>query len=84
LAPSRTLVSEKIALLKEAGIGGVFRLGNTSEPLCQIPVALNRVGLVFLDGLNPLAAIAEEGIEAENNGESGLIEFNKLVHYRQI
>ena len=83
-APSRNLVSEKIEQLKEAGIGGVYHLGNTSEPLCQIPVGLNRVGLVFLGGLNPMAAVAEAGIEVENNSESGMIEFEQLVNYRQI
>ena len=78
-APSRTLVSEKIAQMKEAGINGVYRLGNTSESICQIPVGLNRVGLVFLGGLNPMAAVVEAGIEVGNNSESGLIEFQQLV-----
>jgi len=38
-APAREVVEEKIAMLKEVGIGGVYALGNTSESLCQIPVA---------------------------------------------
>jgi repressor of nif and glnA expression len=83
-APSRTLVTEKISQMKEAGIGGVYRLGNTSESICQMPVALNRVGLVFLGGLNPMAAVAEAGIEVENNSESGLFEFQQLISFRQI
>jgi repressor of nif and glnA expression len=66
-APSRALVSEKIAEMKESGIGGVYRLGNTSESICQIPVGLNRVGMVFLGGLNAMAAVSEAGIEVENN-----------------
>jgi repressor of nif and glnA expression len=83
-ASSRTLFEEKIARMKEAGIGGVYRLGNTGESVCQISVGLNRVGLVFLGGLNPLAAVREAGIEVENNSDSGLIEFQKLVDYRHI
>lgn len=39
-------------MLKEAGISGVCALGNTSEPICQIAVGLNRVGMVLLGGLN--------------------------------
>jgi len=74
-APSRALVSEIIAEMKAVGIGGVYRLGNTSEPICQITVGLNRVGLVFLGGLNPIAAVAEAGISVENTSESGLIDF---------
>ena len=50
-------------MLKEAGIDGVFALGNTSEPLCQIPVGINRVGVIQLGGLNPVAAAVEAGIE---------------------
>jgi len=77
-APARSVVEEKIARLKESGIGGVYALGNTSESLCQIPVALNRIGVVQLGGLNPVAAAVEAGIEIENIAESGLIDFQQL------
>jgi repressor of nif and glnA expression len=83
-APSRALVAEKMAEMKEAGIGGVYRLGNTSESICQIPVGPNRVGIVFLGGLNALAAVSEAGIEVENNSESGVIDFKRLVSFRKI
>jgi repressor of nif and glnA expression len=78
------VVEEKIALLKDAGIGGVYALGNISEPLCQIPVALNRIGIVQLSGLNPIAAASEAGIEIENVAESGLIAFEQLHSFWQI
>ena len=81
---SRTLVSEILAEMKEVGIGGVYRLGNSGESICQLPVGFNRAGLIFLDGLNPLAAVMEAGIEIENNSESGLIEFQKLIDYQKI
>ena len=83
-APAREVVEEKIAMLKEAGIGGVYALGNTSESLCQIPVALNRIGVVQLGGLNPVAAAVEAGIEIENIAESGLIEFQQLQSFWQL
>ncbi len=47
----RAIIDEKVAILKEAGISGVYALGNTSEPVCQIAVGLNRVGMVLLGGL---------------------------------
>jgi len=78
-APSRAIVDERIALLREAGINGVYILGNTSEPVCQITVGLNRVGMVLLGGLNPVAAACETGLEIENIGESGLIDFEQLT-----
>ena len=74
----------KIAMLQEAGIGGIYALGNTSEPLCQIPVVLNRIGIVQLGGLNPVAAAVEAGIEIENIAESGLIDFQQLQPVWQL
>jgi repressor of nif and glnA expression len=80
-AASRAIVDEKVTLLKEAGISGVYVLGNTSEPTCQIAVGTNRVGMVLLGGLNPVAAAVEAGIEVENIAESGLIEFRQLQSF---
>jgi len=83
-APAREIVEEKIALLKEASIGGVYALGNTSESVCHIPVALNRIGIIQLGGLNPVAAAVETGIEIENIAESGLIDFQQLQPVWQL
>lgn len=83
-AASRAIVEEKINLLKEAGISGVYVLGNTSESTCQITVSLNRVGMVLLGGLNPVAAAVEAGIEIENIAESGLIDFEQLQSFWQL
>ena len=78
-APARAIVEEKTILLKEAGIGGLFAMGSTSEPVAQIPVGLNRVAIVQLGGLNPVAAAVEAGIEIDNVAESGMIEYEELT-----
>lgn len=83
-APARELFLEKVTALNDAGIGGVYALGNTSEPLCQIPVALNRIGVVQLGGLNPVAAAVEAGIEVDNIAESGLIDFHQLTSFWKL
>ena len=83
-APAREVTEEKIAMLKEAGINGIYAIGNTSETLCQIPVALNRIGIVQLGGLNPVAAAVEAGIEIESMAESGLIDFQQLQSFWQL
>lgn len=80
-ALARSLVDEKITQLKAVGIHGVYLLGNTSEPICQIAVGLNRVGVVMVGGLNPVAAVVEAGIEVENMSESGLVEYG---HFKSI
>ena len=83
-AQSRSIVENCVKALKESGIGGVYVLGNTSEPVCQIAVGPNRVGMVLLGGLNPLAAAVEAGIEVENTSESGMIDFQELRSFRQL
>ena len=83
-APARAIVEEKIAMLKGAGINGVYELGETSESICQIPVGLNRIGIVQLGGLNPVAAAVEAGVEIENIAESGLIDFENLHSFWEL
>jgi len=83
-APARSIVNETITALKQAGIGGVYKLGNTSEPICQIAVGLNRIGMILLGGLNPVAAAAEAGIEVENTAESGMVHFEQLTSFWQL
>jgi len=83
-AQSRSIVENCVKALKDAGIGGVYVLGNISEPVCQIAVGPNRVGMVLLGGLNPVAAAVEAGIEVENISESGMIDFEELRSFSQL
>lgn len=64
--------------LEAAGVGGLVMLGRIGEPVCELPVALNKVGIILSDGLNPVAAAAEAGIEAVNHAMSDVIDFGKL------
>ena len=83
-APSRPLVEEVVARLKEAGLGGLLLMGNVSEPVCEIPVELNRVGMVLLGGLNPVAAVVEAGVEIENHAMSTVVEYQKLIKFQEL
>ena len=80
----RPIAEEVIARLGEAGMNGVLVMGNTSEPVCEIPVELNRVGMVLLGGLNPVAAAEEAGIEAENHAMSTIIEYQSLTKFEEL
>lgn len=72
------VVSEK---LKEARLGGFYLMGNVSEPVCEISVNLNRIGIILIGGLNPVAAVHEAGIPVENHAMSALIEYRNLVKF---
>ena len=84
LAPSRGIVERRIQELESAGITAVYMLGNTREPICQIDVGMNRVGMILLGGLNPVAAAAEAGIDVDNSAESGLVDYERLADISSI
>ncbi len=70
--------------LKEAGIGGLLVTGDTSQPVCEIPVELNKIGVILLGGLNPVAAAVEAGIAIDNSAMSGVIEYEKLIRFGTV
>jgi len=83
-AVCRTTAEEVVTKLKNAGIGGLFLMGNVSEPVCEMTVDLNRVGAILIGGLNPVAAAHEAGIESENHAMSALMDYQKLVKVDEI
>jgi repressor of nif and glnA expression len=83
-AAAKPMAEQVIEKLKEAGIGGVVLMGNTSRPVCQIPIGLNKVGVILHGGLNPVAAAEEAGVEAENIANSGLLDFRQLGSFWDI
>jgi repressor of nif and glnA expression len=78
------VAEETISGLREAGIGGLLVAGDTSQSVCEIPVELNKIGMILLGGLNPVAAAVEAGIEVENRAMSGLIDYQDLVNFWQL
>ena len=75
----RPIADEVVVKLKEAGLGGLLLMGDTSEPVCEIPVELNRIGIILLGGLNPVAAAEEAGIEGRNHAMSTIMEYQNLT-----
>ena len=81
---AKPMAEELVAKLKAIGIGGVVMVGYTSQPVCQIPVGLNKVGVILDGGLNPLAAAEEAGIEADNIANSGTMDMMRLGSFWDI
>ncbi len=74
----RADVESTLDRLKLWGVRGSIVLGRVSEPLCEMPVAAYRVGMILPDGLNPVAAAVEMGIETEIHPIGGLINASEL------
>ncbi|OGO01979.1 MAG: hypothetical protein A2Y72_05375 [Chloroflexi bacterium RBG_13_53_26] len=70
--------------LRAAGFDGLVKMGEVSQPLCEVPTGVNRVGLILKHGLNPVAAAAEAGIEVTNRAMSGVIEHRELTRIREL
>ncbi|MFC2034722.1 DUF128 domain-containing protein [Chloroflexota bacterium] len=78
-------IMEKVTnQLREIGIGGLVMMGSPSEAVCGISVGLNRVGVILLGGLTPVAAAGEIGIETESQAMSTLIDYQKLIKLREL
>jgi repressor of nif and glnA expression len=79
-----TLAGETIDKLKKAGISGVIMMGNPSEKVCGMDVGLNRIGMILLGGLTPVAVVAEAGIDIENKAMSTLLDYKSFIKFGEL
>lgn len=80
----KDITEEIVAKLQEAGIGGLMVIGNTSEPICEVPVDPNRNGMILLGGMNPVAAACEVGIEADYYAMSTIMDYKDFVDFDNL
>ncbi|MBI2869295.1 MAG: DUF128 domain-containing protein [Chloroflexi bacterium] len=83
-AMCRPLAQDIIEGLGQAGFRGLLLMGETSANVCEVTVEPNKVGLVLLGGLNPVAAAREAGIEAENRAMSTIVDYRSLVRFEEL
>lgn len=65
--------------MSEKGIQGILAIGEPNTPLLDIPVGMDKAGVVVVGGLNPIAAIEEQGILTENMAMSTLFDYADLL-----
>jgi len=70
--------------LKEKGIRGILLIGNPNQPLLEMPVGLDRAGMVIVGGLNPIAALEEAGIHTVTKAMSTLYPFSDLIKFKEL
>ena len=80
----RPLAEDVIGKLRAVGMNGLLVMGNTSEPVCEVPVELNRVGVILLGGLNPVSAAAEAGFVVENHAMSTVVDYKNLTRFEAL
>jgi HTH-type transcriptional regulator, global nitrogen regulator NrpRI len=70
--------------LKGKGIGGILLIGNPNQPLLEMPVGLDRAGMIIVGGLNPIAALEEAGIPTVTKAMSTLCKFAELISFQDL
>jgi len=83
-AMCRETAESVVSKLHDAGLDGLLVMGNTSEPVCEVPVELNRIGMILIGGMNPVAAAEESGIEADNRAMSTVVEYQSLIKFQDV
>jgi hypothetical protein len=69
------------ARMSELGFGGILMIGSPNKPLLEVPVSIDKVGMVVVGGLNPIAALEEAGIPTESKAMSTLISYAALERF---
>jgi repressor of nif and glnA expression len=70
--------------LREKGIGGILLIGNPNQPLLEMPVSMDKAGMIIVGGLNPIAALEEAGIPSISKAMSTLYKFSELVTFKEL
>jgi hypothetical protein len=83
-APCHALTCDLLAKMGKAGINGVLVTGRISEPVCQVPVEVNKVGIILIGGLNPAARVQEAGLDVENQAMSSVMDYGALQPFDEL
>ncbi len=83
-AQCQPLVEKVTNQLKGVGLDGLIMMGTVSEAVCGISVGLNKVGMILLGGLTPVAAAVEAGIVVENHAMSTLLDYQSLTKFQEL
>jgi len=83
-AVSLPLARDIISKLRKAGINAPLLLGEPNKTACEMPVGLNKAGVVLAGGLNPLAAAVEAGCRVTNKAMNGMLNYGDLRPFKRI
>jgi len=73
-------LTEKMAA---KGFNGTIVFGKPNQPLLDVPVGVDKVGMIIVGGLNPIAAVEESGIFTDNMAMSTLFEYSRLQSFNE-
>lgn len=74
-------VKEIYKIMQKKGFKGILMFGEPNQPLLDIPVGIDRVGIIVVGGLNPIAALEENNIQTDTSAISVLYDYNELLDF---
>ncbi|HHW20020.1 MAG TPA: NrpR regulatory domain-containing protein [Thermodesulfovibrio thiophilus] len=77
-------VKEIYSIMRQKGFQGILMFGEPNHPLLDIPVGMDRVGIIVVGGLNPIAAIEESAIRTYTSAISTLYDCQDMVDFKKI
>ena len=67
--------------MSNKGLGGNILFGKPNQPMLDVPVGIDKVGMLVVGGLNPIAAAEEAGISTESKAMSTLYDYSRLLTF---
>lgn len=77
-------VKEIYSIMQKRGFQGIMIFGEPNQPLLDIPVGMDRVGMIVVGGLNPIAAIEESNIHTYTSAISTLYDCRELIAFEEV
>jgi len=77
-------VEEVVRGLQDAGLNVFLAMGRTSEPICEIAVDRDRMGVILIGDMNPIALAYESGIQAENKAISAVVDYESFCLFESL
>ncbi|MEW6222188.1 MAG: NrpR regulatory domain-containing protein [Candidatus Hadarchaeota archaeon] len=81
---ARSHAQEIVSQAKYGGLGGVLVVSAPGEPLYGLPVDVNKVGVIVMGGINPIAAVEESGIKAETKTIEAVLDIAEMQHIQKL
>ena len=72
-----TLVRTLLDEARNAGLGGLIKIGEPSEPVLGCPVGSGKIGIAFYAGVNGVVAAEELGVKIKTAPISILVDYSK-------
>ncbi len=70
--------------MENRGIRGILLIGAPNKPLLEVPVGIDKVGVVIVGGLNPVAVLEEQEITTESKAMSTLYDYSRLLPFNDF